>query len=182
VLLLDDAGGDSVRIHFPPRLEAETWRAVSPYQRAGGVPMDADKDLPEFTPSPPSESPPPPTGAQADLLEKKARNWAVAAHLSALVGFVGVPFGHLFGPLAVWLLKRDEYPFVDDQGREALNFQISILLYSLASGLLILCFCLGLPLLLVIQLFNLLSMVVAAVKAGEGKPFRYPLCIRFLKA
>jgi uncharacterized Tic20 family protein len=144
--------------------------------------MDAEKDLPESTPCPPDEAPSPAAGPDVELREKKARNWAVAAHLSALVGFVGVPFGHLFGPLAVWLLKRDDHPFVEDQGREALNFQISILLYSLASGLLILCFCLGIPLLLLIQLFNLLSIVVAAVKAGEGRTFRYPLCIRFLKA
>ncbi len=142
--------------------------------------MDASQDSQGVPPSPPP-APQPEAGPDVDSREKKARNWAVVAHLSALVGFVGVPFGHLFGPLVVWLLKRDDHPFVDDQGREALNFQISVLLYSLASGLMILCFCLGIPLLLLIQVFNFLSIVVAAVKAGEGKPFRYPLCLRFLR-
>ncbi|MGC8764220.1 MAG: DUF4870 domain-containing protein [Acidobacteriota bacterium] len=105
----------------------------------------------------------------------------MVAHLSALVGFAGIPLGHLLGPLLVWLLKKDEDPFVEEQAREALNFQISIFAYTLASALMILCFCLGIPLLVLIQAFNFLSIVVTAVKAGDGRPFRYPLCIRFLK-
>lgn len=126
---------------------------------------------------PPNDSPRPGPG----LDEKRVRTWAAVAHLSALVGFVGIPFGHVLGPFLVWLLRKDDHPFLEEQAREALNFQISILIYSLAGTLMICCFCLGIPLLVLLQAFNFLSIVVAAVKAGEGRSFRYPLCIRFLK-
>ena len=111
---------------------------------------------------------------------KRGHTWGTLCHLSALLGFIGVPFGHVLGPLVVWLLKKDEYPFADDQGREALNFQLSILIYTLAS-LLLICLCVGIALLIFLQLFDLVMIVVAAVKASCGERFRYPVTIRFLK-
>ncbi len=59
------------------------------------------------------------------------RTWGILCHLSALAMLLGVPLGNLLGPLVVWLVKRDQSSFVDQQGREALNFQISITLYAL---------------------------------------------------
>ena len=111
---------------------------------------------------------------------KRGHTWGTLCHLSALLGFIGVPFGHVLGPLVVWLLKKDEYPFADDQGREALNFQLSVLVYTLAS-LLLVCLCVGIALLVFLQLFDLVMIVVAAVKASNGERFRYPLTLRFLK-
>ncbi|MCF8309771.1 MAG: DUF4870 domain-containing protein, partial [Bacteroidales bacterium] len=64
------------------------------------------------------------------------KKWAMLVHFSALSGLV-IPFGNLLGPLVVWLLKKDQSVFVDDQGKEALNFQLSMLIYSLISGLLV---------------------------------------------
>lgn len=109
-----------------------------------------------------------------------ARDWAVGCHLAALAGFLSVPFGHVLGPLVVWLIKKDSDPFIDEQGKEALNFQLSILIYSLAS-ILMMCLLVGFLLLPLVQLFNLIMIIVAAVKAGGGDHFHYPLCIRFLK-
>ncbi len=111
---------------------------------------------------------------------KRGHTWGTLCHLSALLGFIGVPFGHVLGPLVVWLLKKDEYPFADDQGREALNFQLSVLVYTLAS-LFLICLCVGIALLVFLQLFDLVMIVVAAVKASNGERFRYPLTLRFLK-
>ena len=58
-----------------------------------------------------------------DEIGKDERMWAMFCHLSS--------FAHIFGPLIIWLIKREEMPLVDDQGREALNFQISITIYAL---------------------------------------------------
>ena len=66
-----------------------------------------------------------------------ARTWATLCHLSALLMLLGVPLGNVVGPLVVWLVKRNQYPFVDDQGKEALNFQLSVTLYWVLAGALI---------------------------------------------
>jgi uncharacterized Tic20 family protein len=111
---------------------------------------------------------------------KHGGTWGMLCHLSALAGFVGVPFGHILGPLVVWLVKKDEYAFVDDQGKEALNFQISILIYTVVSAFLIL-MCLGIVLLVLVQLFNFVMIIVASIKASNGEKFRYPLTLRLIK-
>jgi hypothetical protein len=80
----------------------------------------------------------------------------------------------------IWLLKKDEFPFVDDQGKEALNFQISVTIYIIASVILIVLL-IGIPLLIALGLFELIMIVVATIKANEGVKFRYPVTIRFLK-
>jgi uncharacterized protein len=108
------------------------------------------------------------------------RNWAVIAHLSALAGLVTAGIGSVIGPLVVWLIKKDAMPFVNDQGREALNFQITMLICGAISGALILA-AIGIPLLLAVYIFDLVCIVIAAVKASEGVAYRYPLNFRFIK-
>lgn len=105
------------------------------------------------------------------------RNWGLAAHLSAFLGaWVALAF---VGPLVVWMLKRDEHPFVGEHAREALNFNLSVLLYGAVSGLLALLL-VGLPLLLAVVIGWVVLTVVAAVKASNGEHYRYPLTIRFV--
>jgi uncharacterized Tic20 family protein len=111
-------------------------------------------------------------------MSKEEKNWGMACHLTALAGFI-IPFGNIIGPLVVWLLKRDEYPFVADQGKESLNFQISILIYAVAGAVLIV-LVVGFAILAAIGLFSLIMVILASVKASEGVLFRYPLCIRFI--
>lgn len=111
--------------------------------------------------------------------ENTERTWAAFTHLASLLGFI-LPFGNLLGPVIIWLLKRNEYPLVDDQGREALNFQISITLYGLIAALLIYLI-IGLVLLPVLLAFWLVMTIVAAVKASDGQRYRYPLTLRLIK-
>jgi uncharacterized Tic20 family protein len=100
-------------------------------------------------------------------------------HLSGLAGYV-VPFGNIFGPLIIWLIKRDQSWFVDDQGKEALNFQISWAIYMIVSLIAILVL-VGIVLVGIVAIGGLVLLIVAAVKANEGIAYRYPLTIRFIK-
>jgi len=115
-------------------------------------------------------------------LNKDARMWAMFCHLGGLAGLIPMTpvFGSIIAPLVIWQIKKDEFEFVDEHGKEALNFQISILIYALAAGLL--CFvCIGLILLPVVYLLDLIFLLIAAVKSNNGEHYRYPLCIRFIK-
>ena len=106
------------------------------------------------------------------------KTWGMLAHLSALAGFV-IPFGSIIGPLIVWLMKKDEMPFVNDQGREALNFQITV-----GIGFII-CFVLmfvliGIPLMFALVIFTLVMTIIAAVEANKGNSYRYPFALRLI--
>ncbi|MGG6237835.1 DUF4870 domain-containing protein [Nodosilinea sp. AN01ver1] len=109
----------------------------------------------------------------------ESRMWAMLAHLSALSGFV-IPFGNIVGPLIVWLVKRNEMAFVADQGKEALNFNISMTIYMLVSGVLIFVL-IGIPLIIVLGIAWLVLTILAAIKANEGVAYRYPLILRLVK-
>ncbi len=107
------------------------------------------------------------------------RMWGMFCHLSALAGAV-IPFGNIIGPLIVYSVKRQEYDFVEDQGKESLNFQITMSIALVVSGILVIVL-IGFLLLLVIGLFALVFTVVGALKANQGEFYRYPFTIRFLK-
>lgn len=109
----------------------------------------------------------------------EARNWAMVCHLAAYAGCI-VPTLNLAAPLIIWLLKREEDPFIDDQGREAVNFQITIFLMAIAAGILCLVI-IGLLLVPVVFLFAVIMPIFAAVKAKDGVRYRYPLTLRLLK-
>lgn len=109
---------------------------------------------------------------------KEERTWAMFAHLSAFAGHI-IPFGHIAGPLVIWLLKKDELPLVNDQGKEALNFQITMTL-AFAAGIALAFLLIGFFILPVIWLFDIIFTIVATVKANEGVAYRYPLCLRLI--
>ncbi len=110
--------------------------------------------------------------------DQEARNFSIFAHLGGFAGYF-IPFGNILAPLVIWVLKRDASPFVDHHGREALNFQISITIYAIVSGLLILVL-VGILLLPLVLLFDVVMMIVGAVKASNGEHFRYPLTLRLV--
>jgi hypothetical protein len=86
----------------------------------------------------------------------------------------------LLGPLVVWLVKRGDSPEIDAHGKEALNFQISMLLYTLISGV----FCLiliGFVFIAVLWVLNAVFVIIASIQASEGKFYRYPMTIRFIQ-
>ena len=107
------------------------------------------------------------------------RTWGMIAHLSALAGFV-VPLGNVLGPLIVWMIKRETMPLVEDQGKEALNFQLCVTIILVVS--IILSFiAIGLPILVIAGLYALVMTIVAGVKANSGERYRYPITFRFIK-
>jgi hypothetical protein len=112
--------------------------------------------------------------------DKQARNWGMLCHLIALCALLGVPFGHILGPLVVWLVKRNDFRIVDEQGKESLNFQISFTIYALVSALLVF-FVVGIVLLIGIAIADLILVIIASVRVSNGQPYRYPLTIRFIK-
>ncbi len=125
----------------------------------------------------PGDYPPPQDRYQ---WERSSKTWGMLCHLSSLCIFLGVPFGNVAGPLLVWLLKRDEFPYVDEQGKESLNFQICLSIYYIVAAMLIFVF-VGFLLLPLLGLFQIIAVIVASVRANDGRPIRYPLTIRFLK-
>ena len=110
---------------------------------------------------------------------KDERTWAMLCHFSAFTGLI-FPFGSLLAPLIIWLIKKEELPFVEDQGKEVLNFQISMIIYLLISG--ILCFILiGIPIVIGLVIFSFIITIIAAISANDGKSYRYPLNLRLIK-
>jgi len=110
---------------------------------------------------------------------QQARQWAMLCHLAAFAGLV-VPFGNLLGPLIVWQLKKDIDPFVDAQGKEALNFQITITIAMLICIVLTIVIIGGL-LAPIVGLLNVIFCIIAAVKANNGEAYRYPFALRLIK-
>jgi uncharacterized Tic20 family protein len=113
-------------------------------------------------------------------MDKEAYTWGMLCHLTALSLYVGIPFGNLIGPLIVWLIKKDHYPFVDEQGKESLNFQISMTIYGIIAGILCLIL-IGFLLLLVLLVLEIVLVIIATVRTSKGEAYRYPLTIRFIK-
>ncbi|GBD94995.1 hypothetical protein BMS3Abin05_02612 [bacterium BMS3Abin05] len=119
------------------------------------------------------------TTVQTHVIDKDETMWAMFCHLATFAGLI-VPFiGNIAGPLLIWLLKRDEYPLVEDQGKEALNFQISMTLYFVVSIILIFVV-IGIFLLLALFVFDVIATIIAMVKASEGVKYRYPMSLRLI--
>jgi uncharacterized Tic20 family protein len=115
----------------------------------------------------------------AKMDENQEKTWGMFCHLAALAGFI-IPFGNIIGPLIIWLLKKDESPYVDQQGKESLNFQISVMIYLIISAILIIVV-IGVFLMIGIGIATLILIIVAAIKANNREEFEYPLTIRFIK-
>lgn len=141
---------------------------------------------------PESVIPPPPADpVLAGVAPPEQRQWAMFAHLSALLGAIvtgafGGGWGCFIGPLIIWLMKKDTMPFVDDQAKEALNFNITIAIAFVA--LLLLSFLtlgigliLTVPLWIIIGIFWLVFTIIAGIKANDGVRYRYPFALRLIK-
>ena len=123
--------------------------------------------------------PPPLPSAPAPGLTN-VRTWTAFCHLSALLGvFLHFP-GHVIPPLIIWLAKRDDSPELDAHGKEAVNFQISMLIYNAVAAV----FCLvliGFVFLAILWVLNAVFVIIAAIQASDGKFYRYPMTIRFIQ-
>ena len=109
----------------------------------------------------------------------EARQWGMFAHLASLAGFI-IPFGNFVGPLVVWLMKKDTMPFVNDQGKESMNFQITVLIAAIIAGATI-CIGIGFVLLPLVGIAAAILAIMAGIKANEGVPYRYPFTLRLIK-
>lgn len=118
--------------------------------------------------------------AQASEIPKSARDWAMGCHLIALVGLLGNGIGFLLGPLILWLIKREDHPFINDQGKEAVNFQVTMMIAFLISALLVFVL-IGIFLLPLLGIVDVVFTIIAGIKAANGEHYRYPFAIRFLK-
>lgn len=132
---------------------------------------------PATTLSSPSSGRPAPVSPE----EKENRNWALIAHVSSLSSFIGIP--GFIGPLVVWLAKKDELPFASEQAKEALNFQISLFIYGVICVVLVMTVIgalIGIPGLIALVVVEVVFTIIASIKAGEGKAYRYPMTIRLI--
>jgi uncharacterized Tic20 family protein len=128
-------------------------------------------------PTPPIAPPPSPPLVGLAPPSRDERTWGMLCHLAALAGNI-IPFGGIIGPLVIWLIKKDEYPFVNDQGKESLNFQITMLIIFLAC--IPLCFVLiGIPLIIAAGIYSLVMVIIATVRSNDGQAYRYPFRIQF---
>jgi hypothetical protein len=107
------------------------------------------------------------------------KTWGMMCHFAAFLGFV-VPLGNILGPLLVYLMKKDTYRFVEEQGKESLNFEISMTIYFLICIPLVFVV-VGIIILPVLIIFWIAVVIIAAVKNSEGRGFRYPMTIRFIQ-
>ncbi len=122
------------------------------------------------------------------MSEADRKNWAMAAHLSALIAFVGVP--SLIGPMVVWLAKKDSDAYVTAHSVHSLNFNISVLIYtilgSIALGVIGLVtlgigFLLAIPAVIIAMVVWLVLVIQGGLAASRGEQFRYPITIDFVK-
>jgi uncharacterized Tic20 family protein len=110
------------------------------------------------------------------------RLWAMLLHVSGVLGWLtythAIPGGNLLVPLVIWLIKRDSSRFLDDQGKEAVNFQITM---TVAGAVLLCIICVGWILLAPLIAYAVVISIIAGIKAYDGKLFRYPAIFRLIK-
>jgi len=124
------------------------------------------------------------TGMTQDMEEvnspdKDERLWGMLCHLLAFSGYL-IPLGSVLGPLIIWLIKKDEMPFVNDQGKESLNFQLTMFIAVIVSVILMIVV-IGFLFLGVLIIYQIIVVIMASIKANEGVRYRYPYTIRFIK-
>ena len=113
------------------------------------------------------------------VVDAESRKWGMLCHLSALSGFI-IPLGNLIVPLIIWQLKKEGSPFIDEQGKESVNFQLSLLIWVIVG--VILCFVfVGVFLLMAMGVASVIFIIIAGIKANEGQSYQYPMNLRFIK-
>ena len=107
------------------------------------------------------------------------KTWAMLCHAVSFAGII-IPLGNIVGPLVIWLMKKDTMPLVDDQGKESLNFQITMM-FAVAISFVLMLILIGFVLVFAVGIFDIVMTIIAIVKVSQGERYRYPACIRFIK-
>jgi uncharacterized Tic20 family protein len=115
----------------------------------------------------------------AEPPNKDACTWAMLCHIAGLAFFIVPVVGGIVVPLIIWQIKKDLHPFINQCGKEALNFQISMMIYAVIAAFFWFT-CIGLALVPVVGVVDIILAIIAAVKAANGEHYRYPLTIRFI--
>ena len=144
---------------------------MAPLGTAAGAPAG-----PSYAPAPPVQGP----AWGRPMSEHDVRTWAMFCHLAAFSGLIGIPLGHILGPLLIWQIKGKADPFIEANGKASLNFQISLTIYMMAAGLLIFAV-VGCVLLPAVIIFGIVVVISAAMAANEGRMYKYPWSIEFIK-
>jgi uncharacterized Tic20 family protein len=113
--------------------------------------------------------------------DSQEKQWGMFTHLAAFATFVFPLAGNIIGPLIIYLIKKDEYAFVNDQGKEVLNFQITWWIIFTISALMVFAGGIGLLMLGGFGIAWLVLVIKGIVAANNGQFFRYPLTIRFIQ-
>lgn len=137
-------------------------------------------NTPDGNVPPPPQTPPPAAGpvegAPAGLVSAEspdAKSMAMLCHLLAI-------FTGWIAPLIIWLIKKDQSPFVNQQGKEALNFELTLIIGFLVGGLTS-CIGIGIFIILATWVVNIVFGIISTITVNKGLPYRYPVCIRFIK-
>ena len=110
------------------------------------------------------------------------RNLAMIAHLSGCAGIVAGGLIGFLGPLIIYLMKKDTSPYVEAQAKEALNFQITLVLITIACGLLVAVSCgMLFPLIFVPMGLQVVFGIIAALSVRDGSHYRYPFNLRLFQ-
>jgi uncharacterized protein len=112
------------------------------------------------------------------VMDPTEKQWGMITHLAALAAFI-IPLGNIIGPLIIYLIKKDEFKFVEDQGKEVLNFQITWSIILIVSGILVLAV-VGIFLLIGFGVAWIILVILGIIKANHGEHHRYPMTIRFI--
>lgn len=112
-------------------------------------------------------------------LTQDDKTMGMFCHLAAFAGFI-IPFGSLIGPLVVWQMKKDQSEYIDYHGKESLNFQITMAIAFFVSFILMF-IVIGFFLIIGLAIFELVVIIIAAIKANEGVRYQYPVNFRFIK-
>lgn len=143
---------------IPPENTTSSVPPTTPVPGSTGAPMDY------AAPAGNTYAGPPPSADDKSM--------GMLAHLLGVLGFIG--------PLIIWLIKKDQSPFVNDQGKEALNFHLTLLI-GIIIGVATSCIGVGLVITPLVWILGVIFSILGAMKAKDGIAYRYPFAIRFIK-
>lgn len=131
--------------------------------------------------APPEEEHEVPTQGEVVVSGREERLWGMACHLSGAAVITCIPFANVLAPFVVWMLKREDYSFVNTEGEEAVNFQLTMFIAMVIGYILTAIFWGFLPVLIAVVVVDVVFVLIASMKANEGESYRYPLAYRFFK-
>lgn len=140
--------------------------------------LNDNPNQPDYMPPSNSEMPASEPAGKPVLRDDEKR-WAMFCHLAGFAFFIPIFIGQIIAPLILWLVKKDESSYIDDQGKEALNFQISITIYLAVAALFFLVL-IGIPIFLALILYDIVMIIKAVNAVSKGEYFRYPYTIRLI--